>query len=77
MKTPKTNNFELSKDSVNDELDSQHPLLPRTGWQDRQAFFKALVKAKRSLDIAEITALLSYSATRSGNRQQATGNRQQ
>jgi hypothetical protein len=58
MNTSKTNNIEPSKDNV-DELDSQSPLLPRTGWQDRQAFLKIIVKTKRTLDLAEITALLS------------------
>ena len=38
------------------DLSSQ--LLPRQGWQNKQAFFKAIIRAKRSLDIAEISQLL-------------------
>ena len=38
------------------DLSSQ--LLPRQGWQNKQAFLKAIIKAKRSLDIAEISQLL-------------------
>ena len=49
-----TDNFESWK-SVSD---AQSPLLPRSGWQNRRAFLSVLIKAKRSLDIAEITAFL-------------------
>lgn len=49
-----TDNFESSK-SVSDV---QSPLLPRSGWQNRRAFLSVLMRAKQSLDIAEITALL-------------------
>jgi hypothetical protein len=59
MNTSKTSKIDLSKDSANNELNSQSLLLPRTGWQDRQAYFRVLVKTKRALDLAEITALLS------------------
>ena len=34
-------------------------ILPRQGWQDKQAFLKAIIKAKRTLDIAEISNLLN------------------
>ncbi|MBD2243793.1 hypothetical protein [Nostoc sp. FACHB-888] len=38
--------------------DVRSPILPRSGWQNRRAFLKVLVKAKQSLDMAEITATL-------------------
>ncbi|MBW4457924.1 MAG: hypothetical protein KME55_37780 [Nostoc indistinguendum CM1-VF10] len=38
--------------------DARSPILPRSGWQNRRAFLKVLVKAKQSLDMAEITATL-------------------
>ena len=34
-------------------------ILPRQGWQNKRAFAQAIVKAKKALDIAEITHLLS------------------
>ena len=34
-------------------------ILPRQGWQDKRAFAKAVIKAKKALDIAEISHLLS------------------
>lgn len=36
-------------------------ILPRQGWQDREAWIKAVIKAKRALDIAEISILLDCS----------------
>ncbi|GAA6623368.1 hypothetical protein [Scytonema sp. NUACC26] len=45
-----TDNFETSNAHL--------PLLPRSGWQNQRAFLSVLVKAKRSLDIAEIAATL-------------------
>ena len=33
-------------------------VLPRRGWQDKQALLKVIMKAKRALDIAEISHLL-------------------
>jgi hypothetical protein len=33
-------------------------LLPRQGWQNQQALIKAIAKAKRALDIAEISNFL-------------------
>lgn len=53
-----TGHSELSDSRLNTQLDSQ-PLLPRSAWQDRQALVKVLIRAKKSLDIAEITAFLS------------------
>ena len=49
-----TDNFESSKSAS----DVQSPLLPRSGWQNPRAFLSVLIKAKRSLDIAEIAAIL-------------------
>jgi hypothetical protein len=40
------------------ENDSQPLILPRSGWQDRRAFVKALMKTKRALELAEISALI-------------------
>ena len=37
---------------------SSSQLLPRQGWQNKQDFIKAIIKVKRSLDIAEISNLL-------------------
>jgi hypothetical protein len=54
----KTNNFESSNRNSNNKLDPQPSLLPRSGWQDRQAFLKTLIKTKRALELAEITAFL-------------------
>ncbi len=34
-------------------------ILPRQGWQDKQAFVQTVIKAKRALDIAEISNLLN------------------
>ena len=33
-------------------------ILPRQGWQNKQAFLKAIIKAKRTLDIAEVSNFL-------------------
>lgn len=43
-----------SKDNSNSQF-----VLPRQGWQDKQALLKALIKAKRALDIAEISNFLN------------------
>lgn len=51
-------NFASSKSNSHHQSDPQAPLLPRYGWQDQQAFAKTIMKAKRLLDIAEITAYL-------------------
>ncbi|MEH2179230.1 hypothetical protein [Nostoc sp.] len=45
-------------ESLNSILDVRSPILPRYGWQNRRAFLKVFVKAKQSLDMAEITAIL-------------------
>lgn len=34
------------------------PLLPRSAWQNKSAFFKVLLKTKQALDMAEIAAKL-------------------
>ncbi len=33
-------------------------VLPRSGWQDKKAWLKAVIRAKRALDLAEINHLL-------------------
>ena len=33
-------------------------ILPRRGWQDKKSLLKVIIKAKRSLDIAEISHFL-------------------
>lgn len=52
---------EQTKDDKNSlkSFDLSSQLLPRQGWQNKQAFFKAIIKAKRTLDIAEISNLLN------------------
>jgi hypothetical protein len=52
----KNDNFESKTSNSDDQLNTQSPLLPRSGWQNQQAFLRVLIKAKRSLDIAEIAA---------------------
>lgn len=47
---------EPSRSRRDGQIEAQSPLLPRSSWQDRQAFLRVLVRAKRSLDIAEINA---------------------
>ena len=53
-----SNQKQANRENLNHHSDSQAPLLPRYGWQDQQAFVKTIIKAKRLLDIAEITAYL-------------------
>lgn len=53
-----TDNCKLSGTGLESQMDAQAPLLPRSGWQNRRAFLSVLIRAKRSLDIAEITATL-------------------
>lgn len=53
-----SDNPKLSRSSWDSQIDTQLPLLPRSIWQDRRAFLKVLIEAKRSLDIAEINAYL-------------------
>ncbi|MEO0014384.1 MAG: hypothetical protein RLZZ535_2773 [Cyanobacteriota bacterium] len=50
---PKVSNQNFPNDS-----NSQF-VLPRQGWQDKQAFVQTVIKAKRALDIAEISHLLN------------------
>ena len=52
-------NSNQTKDSIKEANSSSQFILPRQGWQDKQAFIKAVIKAKRALDIAEISNLLS------------------
>ena len=58
MNPNQTNNYILTLDQ--DSKDNPHSkfVLPRQGWQDKQVFLKAVIKAKRALDIAEISKLL-------------------
>jgi hypothetical protein len=58
--------FTLNKDSNLESFNQNHQnnldlqfILPRQGWQDKQAFVRAVIKAKKALDIAEISNLLS------------------
>jgi hypothetical protein len=53
------NYLDFAASNSEERFNVQFPVLPRYGWQDQKAFFKALIKAKRSLDIAEISALLN------------------
>jgi hypothetical protein len=48
----------LPNQGIDNVSDARSPILPRSGWQNRRAFLKVLVKAKQSLDMAEITATL-------------------
>jgi len=49
---------EPSPSSWDNQVDTQ-PLLPRSSWQNYRAFLKILIRAKRSLDIAEINPFLA------------------
>ncbi len=52
-------NEETNAESLSENLlISQPPLLPRSAWQDEQAFLKAIIKAKQALDMAELSAIL-------------------
>ncbi len=53
-----TDNFESSASGSNSQMHAQSPLLPRSGWQNRRAYLSVLIRAKQSLDIAEITATI-------------------
>lgn len=48
------NNFNQDFNSL-DQKNSSEIVLPRQGWQDKQAFVKAIIKVKCALDIAEIS----------------------
>lgn len=52
-------NKDSSLESINQNNSNSQSILPRQGWQDKQAFVKIVIKAKRALDIAEINDLLS------------------
>jgi hypothetical protein len=54
----KDSNLESFNQNQQNHLKSQF-ILPRQGWQDKQAFVRALIKAKKALDVAEISRLLS------------------
>ena len=41
-----------------DQKNSSKIVLPRQGWQDKQALVKAIIKAKRALDLAEVSYFL-------------------
>ena len=49
---------ELSPSSWDTQVDTQLPLLPRSGWQNQETFLRILIRAKRSLILAEINAYL-------------------
>jgi hypothetical protein len=58
--------FTLNKDSNLESFNHNHQnnlnsqfILPRQGWQDKKNFARAVIKAKKALDIAEISYLLS------------------
>jgi hypothetical protein len=51
-------NPKVSNQNQQNNSNSQF-ILPRQGWQDKQAFVQAVIKAKLALDIAEISNLLS------------------
>jgi hypothetical protein len=48
----------VQAENLPEELLISQPLLPRSGWQDEQAFLKAVIRAKQALDMAELTALI-------------------
>lgn len=52
-------NNRIPASNKNSKDDSNQFILPRQGWQDKRAFLKAIIKAKRALDIAEINNLLN------------------
>ncbi len=62
MKTTESNNpnspnLELKSDLPSGDRHTQF-VLPRSGWQDKKAWLKAVIRAKRALDLAEINHLL-------------------
>jgi hypothetical protein len=54
----KTDKFDFSRSGLDNKLETQSSLLPRSGWQNRRDFLRVLIKAKQALDMAEITATL-------------------
>ncbi len=59
-KLTKTNSLtpKIKADLPLGDRDSQS-ILPRSGWQDKKAWLKAVIRAKRALDMAEINFLLA------------------
>lgn len=57
MNSNQTNDPILALDKKSDNSNPQS-ILPRRGWQDKQAFARAVVKTKRALDLAEIKHLI-------------------
>jgi hypothetical protein len=49
----------ISNQNQQNNLNSQF-ILPRQGWQDKKAFVRAVIKAKKALDIAEISSTISF-----------------
>jgi hypothetical protein len=62
------NKIEMNKIDLNLKVSNQNypnnstsqSILPRQGWQDKQAFVRAVIKARKALDIAEISNLISF-----------------
>ncbi|MBD2511519.1 hypothetical protein H6G91_30475 [Nostoc muscorum FACHB-395] len=59
--------FTVLLESLSEEVLISQPLLPRSGWQDEQAFLRAIIRAKQALDMAELTAILWQPKTFSTN----------
>jgi hypothetical protein len=55
----KDSSLESFNQNQSNNLNSQS-ILPRQGWQDKQAFAIAVIKAKIALDIAEVSNLISF-----------------
>lgn len=51
------NPLPISNKKLQNNLDSQF-ILPRRGWQDKQAYARTLAKTKRALELAEIEHLI-------------------
>ncbi|MEH1919598.1 hypothetical protein [Nostoc sp.] len=50
--------FTVQPETLSEDLLISQHLLPRSSWQDEQAFLRAIIRAKQALDMAELTALL-------------------
>ncbi|QLE53213.1 hypothetical protein FD724_35355 (plasmid) [Nostoc sp. C057] len=59
--------FTVLLESLSEEVLISQPLLPRSGWQDEQAFLRAIIRAKQALDMAELTVILWQPKTFSTN----------
>jgi hypothetical protein len=55
----KDSSLELFNQNYQNNLNSQF-ILPRQGWQDKRAFATAVIQAKKALDIAEISSIISF-----------------